>query len=101
MNRRPPSLSSPLTPTNACMIQNRPKAVKTPKKTEMKLRVEDRVTGSAPGHGSGLSRHLTAEFRVGGAIDHSHAARTELGGNPVMRNALAYHRAVPGLMGLS
>ena len=33
-----------------------------------------------------LGGYITTEFRVGGAIDFSHAARTELGGDTVMRN---------------
>ncbi len=38
---------------------------------------------------------------VGGAIDLSHAARTELLRDPIMRNALTNHGAVTELMGLS
>ena len=48
-----------------------------------------------------LQSNLTTGFRVGGAIDLSHAARTELGGGAIMRNALANHRNVPESMGLS
>ena len=45
-----------------------------------------------------LEDHLTPQLGVGGAIDLSHAARTELGGDPIMRNALAYHRGGLNLM---
>ncbi len=48
-----------------------------------------------------LGGYIPAEFRVGSAIDHSHAALAEHLRDTIMRNALAYHRNVPGLMGLS
>ena len=44
---------------------------------------------------------VAAELGVGGAIDLTHAARTELLRNAVMRNALAYHKGDPELIGLS
>ena len=34
-------------------------------------------------------------------VTSTHALFTELGGNAVMRNALAYHKRGPELMGLS
>ena len=38
-----------------------------------------------------LERHVPIELGVGGAIDHSHAARTELCGDAIMRNGFTDH----------
>ncbi len=38
-----------------------------------------------------LDRDFAAELRVGGAVHFTHAARSELAGNPIMSYALADH----------